>query len=315
MEKLTITKQEAVRIIGVRAYRILDSYYHKAMEIFSEYLNMIHDSVRAEWCMPPLKEWLNYCATNKQITIFRGTVLSGSREEYGPNPATTSLQCIGKFFCTDHPDNPYYNLFLTTSYGFPTDTYEIVARVNTRYDDIRRVRRDVELDHKEYLRYTEEDAEQIRFDKYLNTIITEILQDVNLDMSDLPQSLMDIIESNFVHNVNRNFKITLSAADMTTRIAIELPLVTIEYDTWNSFSKRTTSAMPHQYFKAMEKLQNVIRRFVSKPFVSERANRILHNYGILRTNMVTKMDRAEVQIVLNLNVVRMENDFRDSIVF
>lgn len=315
MEKLTITKQEAVRIIGVRAYHILDTSYHKAMEIFSEYLDMIHDTVRAEWCMPSLKEWLNYCASNKHITIFRGTVLSGSREEYGPNSATASLQCIGKFFCSDHPDNPYFNIFVSTSYGFPTDTYEILVRVNTRYDDIRRVRNDVELDKQEYLRYTENDTEQIRFDKYLNTTITEILQDVNLDMSDLPQDLMDIIGNHFVHNVIRNFETTLSAADMTTRIAIELPLVTIEYDTWDSFSKRTISAMPHQYFKATEKLNNVIRKFVSKPFVSEKADRILHNYGILRTNMVTKMNYAEVQVVLNLNVVRMENDFKDGIVF
>ena len=315
MEKLTITKQEAVRIIGTRAYRLVDTSYHKAMEIFSEYLDMIRDTVRAEWCMPSLKEWLSYCASNKHITIFRGTVLSGSREEYGPNSAMASLQCIGKFFCNDDPDNPYFNLFVSTSYGFPTDTYEISVRVNTKYDDIRRVRRDVELDHKEYLRYTEEDAEQIRFDKYLNTTITEILQDVNLDMSDLPQDLMDIIGNHFVHNVIRNFETTLSAAEMTTRIAIELPLVTIEYDTWDSFFFFFISAMPHQYFKATEKLNNVIRKFVSKPFVSEKADRILHNYGILRTNMVTKMNYAEVQVVLNLNVVRMENDFRDGIVF
>ena len=44
MEKLTITKQEAVRIIGTRAYRLVDTSYHKAMEIFSEYLDMIHDT-------------------------------------------------------------------------------------------------------------------------------------------------------------------------------------------------------------------------------------------------------------------------------
>lgn len=315
MEKLTITKQEAVRIIGVRAYHILDTSYHKAMEIFSEYLDMIHDTVRAEWCMPSLKEWLNYCASNKHITIFRGTVLSGSREEYGPNSATASLQCIGKFFCSDHPDNPYFNIFVSTSYGFPTDTYEILVRVNTRYDDIRRVRNDVELDKQEYLRYTENDTEQIRFDKYLNTTITEILQDVNLDMSDLPEGLKNVVASNFIHNINRNFTTTMSASDASSRISIELPLITIEYDTWDAFSKRIENAEPHQYFDAMSKLQGAIRKFVRDPFVGVKSKRVLSNYGIIRTNMVTKMDRAEMQIILNLNIVRMENDFRDGIVF
>lgn len=314
MEKIEITKQEAVRIIGVRAYRLLDASYRKAMEIFDEYLNSISDSVRVEWCMPSMKEWLVHCASNKRITIFRGTVLTGSREIHGPNPATSSLECIGKYLMIENRDSRYYNLFLLTSYGFPVDSYEIAVHVNTNYDSIRRIRNDVHNNRVEYDRYMSDDSENIRFDKYLDRTLTEILQDVNLNMSDLPASLMDLVNTEFIHTISRNFNTSISAMEASNRISLEFPLVTIEYDTWNGFVKKNPGAFTHTYFETMEKLHGAIRRLIAKPFVSERSNRILNNYGILRSYMKTGVDYAEMQLILNLNIVRMENDFKDGVV-